>query len=311
MTIDRSKAQPTRRSGAQRRMQTRETYRPRTSAEPKPSAALSRRRFVFGVAAIFGAGLCGVAWMTGAASQADGAGGVGRTSAGEGSAPFGSGGAALGEGGRGQEPNQNQTGGQAENQPPFYQSGLSPDDWRLTLVNPEHAIDSSYAVPLATTSDGRLVDERCLADTERLLGACRAAGFAPFVCSAYRTQETQEGLFENHVRSLIQQGYSEADARVETATVVARPGTSEHQLGLALDIVDEAMPDLTEAQETTPTQRWLMEHCWEFGYILRYPTDKSAITGIVYEPWHYRYVGEAVAREIRELGICLEEYLGI
>lgn len=299
MIIDRSAVRPAKRNGVQRRMQPREMGRPRADAESAYPAALSRRSFVFGGAVLFGAGLCGAAWLMGTASRADGAGAIGQVSADEGPASFGSGGASFGK------------GGQTESQPPVAQSGFSPDDWRLTLVNPEHAIDSSYEVPLATTSDGRLVDERCLSDTERFLGACRAAGFAPFVCSAYRTQETQEGLFENHVRSLIQQGYSEADARVETATVVARPGTSEHQLGLALDIVDEAMPDLTEAQETTPAQRWLMEHCWEFGYILRYPTDKSAITGIVYEPWHYRYVGETVAREIRDLGICLEEYLGI
>ena len=92
--------------------------------------------------------------------------------------------------------------------------------------------------------------------------------------------------------------------------MVAVPGTSEHQLGLALDIVDMNHQILDESQEETDTQQWLMAHSWEYGFILRYPNDKSEITGIIYEPWHYRYVGRDAAREIYEQGVCLEEYLG-
>ena len=90
---------------------------------------------------------------------------------------------------------------------------------------------------------------------------------------------------------------------------VARPGTSEHQTGLAVDIVDQNYQLLDEKQENTPVQQWLMAHCTEYGFILRYPTGKSKITGIGYEPWHYRYVGSDAAREITDQGLCLEEYL--
>ena len=90
---------------------------------------------------------------------------------------------------------------------------------------------------------------------------------------------------------------------------MAVPGTSEHQTGLALDIVSAGYQLLDEAQEDTAEQKWLMEHCWEYGFILRFPEDKTEITGIGYEPWHYRYVGRETAEAIHKSGLCLEEYL--
>ena len=87
------------------------------------------------------------------------------------------------------------------------------------------------------------------------------------------------------------------------------PGTSEHQLGLAVDIVDVNYPYLDDHQATMPAQKWLMEHCWEYGFVLRYPDDKTDVTGIIYEPWHYRYVGKELAAELYELGLTVEEYM--
>lgn len=202
-------------------------------------------------------------------------------------------------------------GGADVAEPPVEKETVPRDDWRLALVNAKHGIDPAYQVPLAVSRDGRLIDERCLPALEQMLDACRSAGLSPFICSAYRTQETQASLFEDKVQSLRWEGYAEQEAREKAAMVVAPPGTSEHQLGLAVDIVDEYAPELTDAQENTATQRWLMQHSWEYGFILRYPTEKSSITGIVYEPWHYRYVGEQAAQQIYEQGVCLEEYLDI
>ena len=91
--------------------------------------------------------------------------------------------------------------------------------------------------------------------------------------------------------------------------VVAVPGTSEHQLGLAVDLVDLDNQNLNESQEETAVQKWLLGNSWKYGFILRYPNDKRGLTGIIYEPWHYRYVGKDAAREIYETGVCLEEYL--
>ena len=87
------------------------------------------------------------------------------------------------------------------------------------------------------------------------------------------------------------------------------PGTSEHELGLAVDLVDGNNYSLDESQESTPAQKWLMENCWDYGWILRYPNDKTEVTGIIYEPWHYRYVGGEHAKAIYESGLCLEEWL--
>ena len=142
-----------------------------------------------------------------------------------------------------------------------------------------------------------------------MMDACRAAGNSPVICSSYRSYEKQQSLYQNKVNRLAAQGYSQEKAREEAAKAVALPGTSEHQLGLAVDIVDIANQNLDSSQEDTAVQQWLMEHSWEYGFILRYPNDKSDITGIIYEPWHYRYVGKDAAAEIYQQGLCLEEYL--
>ena len=104
-------------------------------------------------------------------------------------------------------------------------------------------------------------------------------------------------------------GYDYETAYAEAASIIAVPGTSEHELGLAFDIVDYDYRELNEAQEDTETQKWLMEHCWEYGFILRYTAEKEAITGFVDEPWHFRYVGRYHAQKIYVSGLTLEEYL--
>ena len=142
-----------------------------------------------------------------------------------------------------------------------------------------------------------------------MMDACRADGLSPVICSAYRTREKQERLYQAEVERWQDRGYSQDNAKAEAGKAVAIPGTSEHQLGLAVDIVDINNQHLDETQESTEVQKWLMEHSWEYGFILRYPNEKSEITGIIYEPWHYRYVGREDAEQIHTLGVCLEEYL--
>ena len=183
------------------------------------------------------------------------------------------------------------------------------EDWQILLVNPWNEIPEDYKVTLKALPDGQKVDERAYEDLNAMLNACREAGLRPKVCSAYRTQAKQTYLYNNKIARLRNAGYSKAAAQEEAGRWVARPGTSEHQLGLALDIVSQSYQALTKKQEQTKEQKWLMEHCWEYGFILRYPNDKSEITGIGYEPWHYRYVGKDVALDIRDSGLCMEEYL--
>ena len=179
----------------------------------------------------------------------------------------------------------------------------------LYLVNPWNVLPDDYSVELVSISDTHQIAEVAYRDYLEMFTDCKAAGFDPAVCSAYRTQEYQEGLFQNRIARYVNEGYSEEDATVLAGRSVAVPGTSEHQLGLALDIVDNKNWYLDESQAKMPTQIWLMENSWRYGWILRYPGEKSHLTGIIYEPWHYRYVGKTVAKEIHELGICLEEYL--
>ena len=185
----------------------------------------------------------------------------------------------------------------------------------LVLVNPWHKMEEGYEPELRQVTWGyeeneQFMDARAADAMIQMIADCAAAGNDPFVCSAYRDMDKQEYLFNNKIARLVyEEGVDPADAPALAATTVALPGTSEHQLGLAADIIDYNYPYLDEKQEEMPTQQWLMEHCWDYGFILRYPNDKSEITGIIYEPWHYRYVGVEAAQEMRELGLTLEEYL--
>jgi len=185
---------------------------------------------------------------------------------------------------------------------------------KVLLVNPWNYVPEDYTpelvdIPSHLRSNSMQVDASCYDALVAMLEACNAECPRACVVSAYRTHDYQTRLYNNKVARVQAQGYSYEDALVEAAKVVAIPGTSEHQLGLAVDIVDTRSWSLTEIQETLPAQQWLMAHSWEYGFILRYPTDKTAVTGIIYEPWHYRYVGTELAKELYDAGLTLEEYL--
>ena len=185
---------------------------------------------------------------------------------------------------------------------------MEAEAWQLLLVNGDHPLPEDFTVELATLENGMKADKRICGDLSAMLKDCRAAGLRPKICSAYRDTATQTRLHQNKIARLRAAGLSREAAEREAVRWVAAPGTSEHQTGLALDLVSERYPYLNEKQADTPEQKWLMAHSWEYGFILRYPTGKSELTGIGYEPWHYRYVGRALAAEIHESGLCLEEY---
>lgn len=180
---------------------------------------------------------------------------------------------------------------------------------QILFVNPWHTIDPDYTVELTAINENHQIATVAYDDYEEMIAACRSAGLDPAVCSSYRTQEYQQILFERKTAYYRSRGKSQSEAELLAGQTVAYPGTSEHQLGLALDIIDNSNWNLNESQAKTATQKWLMEHSWEYGWILRYPDGKSDITGIIFEPWHYRYVGREIAAEIHESGLCLEEYL--
>ena len=182
--------------------------------------------------------------------------------------------------------------------------------WSLILVNPWNSIPEGYDMDLSYMYDGySRVDSRCYEDLDDMIDALYAEDLVPVICSSYRTTDVQQSLFDGQIDYFVNQGMSWEDARVAAAREVAVPGTSEHQLGLAVDIVDVNYQWLDEGQEDTPVQQWLLENSWRYGFILRYPNDKTHMTGIIYEPWHYRYVGKEYAEDIYNSGLCLEEWL--
>lgn len=192
---------------------------------------------------------------------------------------------------------------------PREEDASAAEAWNLLLVNPWNTLPEDFSVELTALPGGMRVDSRVYGDLSAMLADCRSAGLRPLVCSAYRTREKQTALYNSKTARLRAAGYSREEALREAGRWVAVPGTSEHQTGMAVDIVALSYQLLNRSQEDTAEQRWLTEHCWEYGFILRYPEEKCGITGIGYEPWHYRYVGREAASAMRERGLCLEEFL--
>ena len=207
-------------------------------------------------------------------------------------------------------------------QPPqeMPEAGKTPDtsgaaeqdgDWMLILANYDHPI-GDYEPELEVVVEGYpyQMDVRVAGIMRQMIADAKAQGVELLICSAYRPYSSQERNFNNSVQSYIAQGYSEQDATALTKRLIAEPGKSEHQTGLAADIVTPSYQMLDSGYAQTEAAKWLLEHAPSYGFILRYPADKTEITQIDFEPWHYRYVGVEAAKEISEKGICLEEYLG-
>ncbi len=188
-------------------------------------------------------------------------------------------------------------------------------DWNLMLVNASNPLPDDFKVETVPISgyENRLFDVRAAEALQNMLSDAEAAGRQLYLVSAYRSVERQKALFNRKTAAFISEGFPSSEAEKQAAMWVARPGTSEHNLGLAADIVSadwyKANSDLTEEFDKTPEFEWLSQNAAEYGFILRYPKDKQNITGVTYEPWHYRYVGVDAARAITKSGVTLEEYV--
>lgn len=191
------------------------------------------------------------------------------------------------------------SGGQEEDGTPAGEIDL------LMLVNASHPLPVGYTVELTELSNGQSVATLIYPDLQRMFDDARAAGVYPIVASGYRTPEKQQSLMDEKIGELVNEGYSQADAEQEALKWVNRVGYSEHQSGLAVDINADGIHSAGYE-----VYDWLAQNAWRYGFILRYPEDKTAVTGTGYEPWHYRYVGVENAKAITESGLCLEEYLG-
>jgi len=187
------------------------------------------------------------------------------------------------------------------------------DDWNLILVNPWESLPDGYNPELVEAHNQQYIDVRIEEAWNQWYEAALVADHRLFFASGYRSVERQENNFNNQLNDYLNEGLSEAEATERTKEFLTEPGHSEHHTGLALDIVDEewiaAGNGLEQAYETQASQQWLVDTMTEYGFILRYPEGKEEVTGIQYEPWHFRYVGQDNAEFIEEHQLALEEYI--
>ena len=183
------------------------------------------------------------------------------------------------------------------------------NDWNLLLVNKQHTIPEDYEFTLGTIKGSMRCDERIIEPLTQMFAAAKEDGVNLVVCSPYRDLARQEYLFDRKMKGFIRSGMSYVDAYKTASITVTVPGASEHQIGLAVDIISDTYSALDIGFADTPAGKWLAEHSWEYGFILRYPLGKEDITGIQYEPWHFRYVGVDAAKIITEDKITLEEFI--
>lgn len=192
------------------------------------------------------------------------------------------------------------------------QNNIDRSSWELSLVGPSNPIPEGYQPELAQiktkyASESARFDVRAVDMLNQMCDAAYEDGVWLWIVSAWRSNARQANNFKNETNEVLaaNPGMSKEEAEKIAATEVARPGTSEHQLGLAVDI-----NSVEESFKETKQYAWLQEHAHEYGFIMRYTEEKQSITGVIYEPWHYRYVGVESAKAIKESGLCLEEYLG-
>ncbi|MBP3783359.1 MAG: M15 family metallopeptidase [Butyrivibrio sp.] len=191
------------------------------------------------------------------------------------------------------------------------EESFSSDDWKIVLVNKQHPIPEDYSFELGTISGSMRCDERIITPLLDMLKGARTDGVNLIVCSPYRDLDRQTMLFSNKVGRYMDGGLSYMDAYNLASQAVTVPGSSEHQIGLAVDIITDGYSSLDEGFGDTAAGKWLAANSSKYGFILRYPDGKENITSIEYEPWHFRYVGVDAATVITDNDLCLEEFWNI
>ena len=176
-------------------------------------------------------------------------------------------------------------------------------DSNLIVVNKDNTIPANYNSNIIDYKSIK-VNATAKDSLDNMINAAAKEGLKIYPSSGYRSVARQTTLFNNQVSRCKKQGYKSEKAEVMAATVVAKPGTSEHHTGFAIDF-NGVRDDFYKTKEYS----WLMENAADYGFILRYPKNKTDITNVIYEPWHFRYVGKEHAQKIAQSGLCLEEYI--
>lgn len=184
--------------------------------------------------------------------------------------------------------------------------------WAYYLINRDNPLPEDFTVALDTVQGQFTMDERCAAYGRDMIAAAKRDGIDLMVVSAYRSVRKQQENLESYTERLINNGYTREEALILAKKEIAEPYTSEHNAGLALDILTtdwwETHDDITDDFENTEEFRWLSENAYKFGFIMRYPKEYEDITGYSYEPWHYRFVGIYYAEKIKESGLPFEYF---
>ncbi len=180
--------------------------------------------------------------------------------------------------------------------------------WNLVLWNDGKTVDA-MSLNYKNKDSIRAVDTAAYKPLKDLFAAAKKDGVPLELVSAFRSISLQDRLFDRKVTSYLNEGYSKSEAVKKANNSQAFTGTSEHNSGLGFDILEKGNWTLTESFDKTKQFEWLKENAEVYGFIMRYPADKTDKTGIMYEPWHFRYVGVDHAKRINELGYCLEEYI--
>lgn len=183
--------------------------------------------------------------------------------------------------------------------------------WKLICLNRNRYVGSDVEDRISLSyvaGSGERMDSRAAAAYEDMYDAAAEDGIYLTPCSGYRSYSTQKRLYYEFVNEYLDQGYSQSEAENLTSKRRNPPGSSEHNIGICMDIICASS---SAGFENTKEYAWLCENAADFGFILRYPADKVDITGVKFEPWHWRYVGAENAGKIKESGLCLEEYLNL
>ena len=184
--------------------------------------------------------------------------------------------------------------------------------WAYFLINEENPLPEGYTPELDIVQGQFAMDARCAEYARKMIAAAENDGVKLCVVSAYRSIQKQQENLESYTQRLINEGYSPEDAKNLALMEIAEPGKSEHNAGLALDILTydwwETHDDVTADFENTKEFEWLQANAHKYGFIMRYPKEWEEITGYTYEPWHYRFVGLHYAGEIKRSGLPFEYY---
>ena len=179
----------------------------------------------------------------------------------------------------------------------------------LILVNYDNAVPNDYKLDLRYTENRKeQVANVLYNDLVLMLRDAQNVGYTYWIASGYRSIQIQQGLIDDHINTYISEGMSVEEAKNKTYEILEKANYSERHTGLAIDFLSSDNLNMDESQEMTEGNKWLRENCFKYGFILRYPRDRQAITNMSYEPWHFRYVGREASTFIHQNNLTLEEF---